>query len=37
VRHIVEAHGGKITVRSNVGEGSRFTIALPGQPLTKAN
>jgi signal transduction histidine kinase len=29
VRHIVEAHGGKVTVRSNVGEGSRFTIVLP--------
>jgi signal transduction histidine kinase len=30
VRHIVEAHGGRVTVRSNVGEGSRFTIELPG-------
>ena len=29
VRHIVEAHGGTVTVRSNVGEGSRFTIVLP--------
>jgi signal transduction histidine kinase len=29
VRHIVEAHGGKITVRSSVGQGSRFTIELP--------
>jgi signal transduction histidine kinase len=29
VRHIVEAHGGKVTVRSNSGEGSRFTIVLP--------
>jgi signal transduction histidine kinase/tetratricopeptide (TPR) repeat protein len=29
VRHIVEAHGGKVTVRSNVGQGSRFTIVLP--------
>lgn len=29
VRHIVEAHGGKVTVRSAVGEGSRFTIELP--------
>jgi signal transduction histidine kinase len=29
VRHIVEAHGGKVTVRSNVGQGSRFTIELP--------
>ncbi len=29
VKHIVEAHGGKVLVRSAVGEGSRFTIALP--------
>ena len=29
VRHIVAAHGGKVTVRSSVGEGSRFTIVLP--------
>ncbi len=29
VRHIVAAHGGTVTVRSNVGDGSRFTIVLP--------
>jgi len=29
VKHIVEAHGGKVLVRSKVGEGSRFTIELP--------
>ena len=29
VKHIVEAHGGKVTVRSEVGKGSRFTIELP--------
>jgi signal transduction histidine kinase len=29
VRHIVEAHGGQVTVRSSVGAGSRFTIVLP--------
>jgi signal transduction histidine kinase len=29
VRHIVAAHGGKVTVRSNPGQGSRFTIVLP--------
>ncbi|PYK99777.1 MAG: hypothetical protein DME19_07500 [Verrucomicrobia bacterium] len=29
VKHIVKAHGGKVTVRSAVGQGSRFTIELP--------
>ena len=29
VKHIVEAHGGKVLVRSAVGQGSRFTIELP--------
>ncbi|PYK00378.1 MAG: hypothetical protein DME23_07310 [Verrucomicrobia bacterium] len=28
VKHIVKAHGGKVTVRSAVGQGSRFTIKL---------
>jgi signal transduction histidine kinase len=30
VKHIVEAHGGRVLVRSAAGQGSRFTIELPG-------
>jgi signal transduction histidine kinase len=29
VRHIVEAHGGEVTVQSAPGQGSRFTLWLP--------
>jgi len=29
VKHIAQAHRGKVTVRSAVGQGSRFTIELP--------
>jgi len=32
VKHIVEAHGGCVWVESEVGQGSRFTIELPGRP-----
>ena len=35
VRHIVEAHGGRVTVRSNVGQGSRFAIELPCNRLNE--
>ena len=29
VKHIAEAHGGRVRVQSEVGQGSRFTIELP--------
>lgn len=32
VKHVVEAHGGRVRVRSEVGQGSRFTIELPIVP-----
>jgi signal transduction histidine kinase len=34
VKHIVEAHGGRVLVRSAAGQGSRFTIELPLSPTT---
>jgi signal transduction histidine kinase len=30
VKHIVEAHRGRVTVDGRPGEGSRFTLHLPG-------
>ena len=32
VKHIIEAHAGSISVQSDVGKGSRFTILLPLAP-----
>jgi two-component system phosphate regulon sensor histidine kinase PhoR len=29
VKHIAQAHGGQVSVESNLGEGSLFTIHLP--------
>ena len=33
---IVEAHGGRIAVESNVGAGTRFTVTLPMKPVAAA-
>jgi len=37
VKHIVEAHGGRVIVKSAVGQGSRFTMELPIKTATLQN
>jgi signal transduction histidine kinase len=37
VKHIVEGHGGRVIVRSAVGQGSRLTMELPLSPLKSEN
>jgi signal transduction histidine kinase len=32
VKHVADAHGGTVTVDSNAGQGSRFTLTFPIQP-----
>ncbi|MBN2003278.1 MAG: PAS domain S-box protein [Anaerolineae bacterium] len=36
VRRLTELHGGGVTLESQVGVGSRFTVSLPWQPVTLA-
>ncbi len=37
VKHIVEAHGGRVVVRSEPGKGSKFTIELPARVEAKTD
>ena len=37
VKAVVEAHGGKVTVSSQVNQGSEFTVSLPKQSPGRAN
>jgi two-component system, OmpR family, phosphate regulon sensor histidine kinase PhoR len=37
VKHLAKAHGGEVTVRSRVGEGTQFTIELPLVRQTESN
>ena len=37
VQHIAEAHGGRVTVKSEPGKGSTFTIHLPIDPQREAS
>ena len=33
VKHLAKAHGGEVSVRSRIGEGTQFTIELPRRPV----
>jgi two-component system phosphate regulon sensor histidine kinase PhoR len=35
VKHIAQAHGGRVIAESETGEGSTFTVCLPGAPVTE--
>jgi signal transduction histidine kinase len=35
VKHVAEAHGGRVTVESEVAKGSKFTIELPNKPSAR--
>ncbi len=34
VKHILNRHGGKLTIESKLGQGSRFTVFLPAAAPT---
>jgi two-component system phosphate regulon sensor histidine kinase PhoR len=36
VKHVVEAHGGKVSVRSELGKGAAFTVLLPAAEGTRS-